>query len=80
MKPCQYCNKKHNNNKYCSVECVNLSRRKENRTLVTHGLKHSLNEIVPTVRGVLKQAKTVADYHKMCIASEQRLKEENPYK
>jgi hypothetical protein len=41
------------------------------------GLTHNHNELV--IRNVLKQAKTVAEYHDMAKRSEDRMKELNPF-
>lgn len=45
----------------------------------TYPLKHKPNEIVLTMRGVLKQAKSVKEYEAWVKNSEQRSKQENPY-
>lgn len=53
-----------------------------NTSKTTHGLKHERDEIVDTVRGVLKQAKDFVEYKKICEEATKRNmgSEENPYK
>ena len=46
----------------------------------THGLKHNHDEIVESVRNVLKQAKNFSEYKKMCDTAKERLNKENPFK